>query len=163
MQKAKLQSMTSRSPLNLETFTPIHSKEITMTEEKSNEYDNHWLGIINACYSSGLSVSQWCRDNKVANSSFYYQLKRLRNKACELPDHYARKSTVSCHQDVVALQVEDTSDPAEKSHDVILDGEGAESFSSAIRVSMRRGVQLDISNNASAELIANLLLALKSC
>ena len=133
-----------------------------MAEENLNEKDKRWLGIINACYDSGLTVNQWCRDHKIANSTFYYQLKRLRNKACELPAHTVNNQAVSCHQDVVAIKVDDDLPIAqEKADSTYFNDTG--NFNSAIRVLTESGLRLDISNNASAELISNTLLALRSC
>ena len=133
-----------------------------MAEEKLNENDKHWLGIINACYDSGLTVKQWCRDHKIANSTFYFQLKRLRNKACELPAYTVRNQAVSYHQDVVAIKVDDDLPIAqEKADSAYFNDTG--SFNSAIRIFTESGLRLDISNNASAELISNTLLALRSC
>lgn len=133
-----------------------------MTEEKLNENDKRWLGIINACYDSGLTVKQWCRDHKIANSTFYFQLKRLRNKACELPAYTVRNQAVSYHQDVVAIKVDDDLPIAqEKADSAYFNDTG--SFNSAIRIFTESGLRLDISNNASAELISNTLLALRSC
>ena len=110
-----------------------------MGDETSNKYDNHWLELINSCYESGLSVKQWCNENKIANSTFYYQLKRLRNKACELPARISKKETISYHQDVVPLKVDDDiSETARIPHDAF--PENPENFSVAIRISTQRGI-----------------------
>lgn len=42
-----------------------------------------WAEQINACQSSGLSVSAWCRENEIKPKSYYYHLRKLREKACE--------------------------------------------------------------------------------
>lgn len=47
--------------------------------------DAEWLSLIEECRSSGLSDSAWCRRNAIPTSSFYTAVKRLRNKACNVP------------------------------------------------------------------------------
>ena len=47
---------------------------------------DHWLKLISQCRSSGLTDRQWCIQNGIPTSTFYYQLKALRKKACEIPE-----------------------------------------------------------------------------
>ncbi|MFR2684824.1 MAG: IS66 family insertion sequence element accessory protein TnpA [Roseburia intestinalis] len=37
------------------------------------------------CRTSGLSDRQWLEENNVSSPTFYYHLKQLRKKACEIP------------------------------------------------------------------------------
>lgn len=44
---------------------------------KSEERMEVWRKRIEACQSSGLSIAQWCRENKVNPSAYYHWRKRL--------------------------------------------------------------------------------------
>ena len=46
---------------------------------------DHWLELISQCRSSGLTDRQWCIQNGIPISTFYYHVKALRKKACEIP------------------------------------------------------------------------------
>ena len=47
--------------------------------------DEHWLNLITQCRSSGLTDRQWCIENGVPVSTFYYHIRTLRKKVCEVP------------------------------------------------------------------------------
>ena len=47
---------------------------------------DHWLELISQCRSSGLTDRQWCIQNGIPTSTFYYHVKALRKKACEIPE-----------------------------------------------------------------------------
>lgn len=38
------------------------------------------------CRSGGLTDRQWCIQNGIPTSMFYYHVKALRKKACEIPE-----------------------------------------------------------------------------
>ena len=42
-----------------------------------------WEERIKQCKESGLMVKEWCSKNKFIVKTYYYHLKRLRNKNCE--------------------------------------------------------------------------------
>lgn len=42
-----------------------------------------WTEAINACRSSGMTVKDWCMENNINPKSYYYHLRRLREKVCE--------------------------------------------------------------------------------
>lgn len=48
--------------------------------------DDEWLAIINQCRSSGDSDRIWCQEHHITLSTFYYQIRRLRKKACCIPE-----------------------------------------------------------------------------
>ena len=48
--------------------------------------DQEWMSLINECRTSGLSDKQWCEEHHIHPSNFYYQIRRLRENACEIPD-----------------------------------------------------------------------------
>ena len=42
----------------------------------------HWSEMVRQRNESGLSVSQWCRQNGVKQKTYYYRLKRVRKALC---------------------------------------------------------------------------------
>ena len=46
--------------------------------------DSFWLERITQCRSSGLTDRQWCIENGIPVSTFYYHVRALRKKACEI-------------------------------------------------------------------------------
>ena len=39
--------------------------------------DDHWLKLITQCRSSGLTDRQWCIENGISVSTFYYHVRAL--------------------------------------------------------------------------------------
>lgn len=75
-----------------------------MSKQHNDEY---WMKQINACRTSGLTDYQWCRQNGISPSTFYYHVKILREKACAIPSP-AKSESVN-KQEVV--QIFDSSMP----------------------------------------------------
>lgn len=48
--------------------------------------DEHWLELNTQCRSSGLTDRQWCIENGVPVSTFYYHVWALCKKACGVPE-----------------------------------------------------------------------------
>ena len=48
-------------------------------------YDK-WAGIISERNASGLSIKDWCRQNNVKQTSYYYWLKKIRHSIAESLD-----------------------------------------------------------------------------
>ena len=44
------------------------------------------LGLINDCYTSGLSVYAWCKEKQIAPGTFYSWIHYLKKQGCKLPD-----------------------------------------------------------------------------
>lgn len=38
----------------------------------------HWVSVVQACNTSGISKRQWCRENNVNEKRFYYWQRRIR-------------------------------------------------------------------------------------
>ena len=109
--------------------------------------DEHWLNLITQCRSSGLTDRQWCIENGIPVSTFYYHVRALRKKACEVPeavDAAAQKQEVvqiplwekEQHSDTVALHMP------------------------SICLEMQ-GIRIEIHEQAGADVIRNILLALR--
>ena len=74
-------------------------------QENLSEKDRYWLNIIQECRASGKSDYQWLQENNIAAPTFYYHVKQLRKKACEIPSRNGScKNEV---QEVVPLLIED--------------------------------------------------------
>ena len=57
-----------------------------MNQMSTTLNDEHWLNLITQCRSSGLTDRQWCIENGIPVSTFYYHVRALRKKACEVPE-----------------------------------------------------------------------------
>ena len=42
-----------------------------------------WTERIRKCSESGLTVSEWCRENGINLKTYYYHLRKLRKEICE--------------------------------------------------------------------------------
>lgn len=42
-----------------------------------------WTERIRKCSESGLTVSEWCRENGINLNTYYYHLRKLRKEICE--------------------------------------------------------------------------------
>ena len=111
--------------------------------------EQYWLDLITKCRASGLSDRQWCIQNSIAPSTFYYHVKTLRKKASELP---ASAASIPVKQEVVQLPVWCDSDVAAE--------EDIRKNTPTISLTMR-GVRIEIQNHACAEVIHNTILALQ--
>ena len=45
--------------------------------------DAEWTERIQSCRESGMTVSEWCRNNNINLKTYYYHLRKLRKKLCE--------------------------------------------------------------------------------
>ena len=76
---------------------------------KRLDYDKIYE-LVMQCRQSGLSDKQWCLDNNIAPSTFYYWIRRLQQKACyDLPETASRRNdipAVEVKQDVVCVNIQ---------------------------------------------------------
>ena len=76
---------------------------------KRLDYDKIYE-LVMQCRQSGLSDKQWCLDNNIAPSTFYYWIRRLQQKACyDLPEAAYRRNdipAVAVKQDVVCVNIQ---------------------------------------------------------
>lgn len=76
---------------------------------KRLDYDKIYE-LVMQCRQSGLSDKQWCLDNNIAPSTFYYWIRRLQQKACyDLPETASRRNdipAVEVIQDVVCVNIQ---------------------------------------------------------
>ena len=121
--------------------------------------DRYWFDLIQKCRTSGKSDYQWLKDNNIKSPTFYYHVKQLRKKACELPET-TKKTYIPEVQEVVPvfLKDEEISVPTVSSEPVI-----PEASDDAVAVRLQiRGICVEISNTASQAVIQNTLSALQN-
>ena len=99
---------------------------------------------------------EWCRQNNITISNFYYHIRQLTKKACQIP---VNKRTVSReHYEIVPLKVLDE----EKVKDIPAALTDKTSFNTVpVRLS-HHGTFLEIQNNAEQSTVENVLHALQS-
>ena len=120
-----------------------------MNRPKSIE---EWKEIITTARSSGLSDKDWCLENNVSINSFYYNVRRLRRNACEVPTTTAKPIPVT--QAVVPLEIIDDTYGS--------DNVSASEFSLTKSISINcMGLSVSISNHASDAVITAVIRALK--
>ena len=56
---------------------------MNVTDLKTQMHIQEWAKLIEARQDSGLSIKEWCRQNNLPESRYYYYLKKLRLSACE--------------------------------------------------------------------------------
>lgn len=113
--------------------------------------EDYWIDTIRQCRSSGLSDRNWCEQNNVPLSTFYYHVRRLRDKACAFPARTVLGAEPK--QEVVPLEI--GTDPAEGTSGCQV----SDAFFPALCLTVR-GIRIDISNHADKEIIRNTLDAL---
>lgn len=120
--------------------------------------DQEWLDLIQECRSSGMTDKAWCEMNHIQPSKFYYHIRRLRKKACDIPAN--SKSASLEHHEIVKLQFDD---PAVPVHDQSVQNPSNPSpdSSPAIRLNFR-GCCIEVLNSAANGTIVNTLAALQS-
>lgn len=42
-----------------------------------------WSALISDCQSSGMTVTAWCKQNDICEQTYYRNLKKLREEACD--------------------------------------------------------------------------------
>ena len=124
-----------------------------------SESDRRWYDLIHQCRTSGKSDRQWLLENNICSPTFYYHVKQLRKKACELPEAAKRTSTVEFQEVVpVFFKEEELSVPTPPIETVV-----SEVSDNAVAVRLKiHGICVEISNSASQVIIQNTLSALQN-
>lgn len=123
-----------------------------------SESDLHWQDLIKQCRTSGKSDRQWLLENNISPATFYYHVKQLRRKACEIPAGIF--SGISETQEVVPLMIKDDLQLPQNSADI-----PETSFSASCETAVRltfRNVTVEITSQATQSIIQNTLSALHS-
>lgn len=121
--------------------------------------DEEWLAIISECRSSGLTDKTWCQDHHITLSTFYYQINRLRKKACCIPEPV--NAPVARVQEVVQLDLNLTNAYAVSASSA---GSSVQTVSSSAEIAVRitfHGFQIEITNAAANDTVYQTLNALQ--
>ena len=55
---------------------------------KKQVIEAEWADKSSQCRESGLTVSEWCRQNSINPKTYYYHLRKIRKEICEqIPVH----------------------------------------------------------------------------
>ena len=114
--------------------------------------DDEWMELINQCRTSGMSDKNWCECHGINTSTFYYAIRRLQRKACQIPC-----STLVTHpavQEVVPIDLEHLEAGPVKE-------EGGYVSDSCTAIKIRcRSLDLEITNSASSSIIRDTIASL---
>ncbi len=127
-----------------------------MVQKRIRRTDQEWLDLIQECRTSGLTDKEWCEQQHIQRSNFYYQIRRLRKKACEIPDNPISSSQE--HHEVVAIDFSMPESFPEKN--ISKEGSNEIRDISAIRL-VFPGFSVEIHNGAAGETIRNTIAALQ--
>ena len=127
-----------------------------MIQKRIKRTDQEWLDLIQECRTSSLTDKEWCEQQHIQRSNFYYHIRRLRKKACEIPDNPAP----SCqeHHEVVAIDFSIAEPFPEKN--VSRQGGSENRNKPVIRLAFP-GFSMEILNGAAGEMIHDTIAALK--
>ncbi len=115
--------------------------------------DEEWLNIIKECRTSGLPDKTWCLDHGIQPSKFYYHIRRLKAKACEITERDKNPHLSAQRQEVVQLSFEEP-------HGKCIPDVMPAQMETVVRMNFH-GIQLEISNLAERENIANITAVLQ--
>lgn len=65
-----------------------------------------WEEQIRECRSSGLTAAEWCRQNNVNLKSYYYHLRRVRERLCENQSREIVPLSLSVQNDPGEIRIE---------------------------------------------------------
>lgn len=100
---------------------------------------NEWAEMVRECQSSGQTVELWCSENEINIKTYYYRLKRVRDRICE---------KISEKQDIVPLAIcKEYSKAASENVPII------------IRIN---GAEITVQSGTDAETLRSILSVLKS-
>ena len=119
-----------------------------MNQMSTTLNDEHWLNLITQCRSSGLTDRQWCIENGIPVSTFYYHVRALRKKACEVPEAV---DAAAQKQEVVQI-------PLWEMEQHTSDTVALHMPSICLEI---QGIRIEIHEQAGADVIRNTLLALR--
>lgn len=124
-----------------------------MTDKPLKRTDQQWLDLIQECRASGLTDKDWCVQNHVSISSFYYHIRSLRKKACEIPAKMEPHEPCET-QEVVCLSIQQEP-PAAPSLQIYPEQQDA----AALFIDLH-GIHITISNHAAPDTILSTIRAL---
>lgn len=127
---------------------------IHMAKRHPRRTDEEWMNLIQECRSSGLSDKCWCEEHHIHTSNFYYQIRKLRKMACEIPE--PAHSAFTKKPEIVQLSFDVPGPCPPKEAPSVVNG----SPETAIRIIIH-GFQVEITNAADSKTIFHTLSALQ--
>lgn len=126
-------------------------------KRQARRSDQEWFALIQECRSSGMTDKDWCENHQIERSKFYYHIRRLRNKACMIPD--STDSAIHVKQEIVPVPLTPKT-PFRHQPAVTAETWNA-GEETAIRLSIH-GFHLEITNAAAGGIIAQTIAALQT-
>ena len=127
-----------------------HPQNLTASER-------HWFDLIQQCRTSGKSDAQWMQEHEIKSPTFYYHVKQLRKKACDIPKNSCSRQRNDV-QEVVPLFMDKT--PSVITRDNPSVSSSTADRSAAVRLNIQ-GITIEIANCATQEVIRNTISALQ--
>ena len=121
--------------------------------------DRYWFDLIQKCRTSGKSDYQWLKDNNIKSPTFYYHVKQLRKKACELPEATKRTSIPEVQEVVPVFFKDEETSVSTASSEPVIPEVSDDAFAVRLKI---RGICVEISNTASQAVIQNTFSALRN-
>ncbi len=119
--------------------------------------ERRWFDLIRQCRTSGKSDAQWMQEHDIKSPTFYYHVKQLRKKACDIPENSFSRQRNDV-QEVVPLFMDET--PSVMANNNPLEQSDITDNTVAVRLSIHR-ISVEIANNATQEVIKNTISALQ--
>lgn len=119
--------------------------------------ERHWFDLIHQCRTSGKSDAQWMQEHDIKAPTFYYHVKKLRKKACDIPENSFSRRRKDV-QEVVPLFMEEASSIMTHANPLL--STSITDNTAAVRLNMQ-GITLEIANHATQEVIKNTISALQ--
>ena len=115
-------------------------------EAKKAIYLKNWKEEVEAQVASGLTVCEWCRRNNVNLKTYYYHLRKVREVFIEFSEKDDKK-----HEIVAVAEIAEPIRPIK-----------AANVSNAVII-RKDGMEVEIPENISPQMLKLLLEGLKSC
>lgn len=119
--------------------------------------ERRWFDLIQQCRASGKSDAQWLQGHEIKSPTFYYHVKQLRKKACDIPENSFSRQRNDV-QEVVPLFMDEA--PSIMTNNNPSASSSITDNTAAVRLSIR-GITVEIANRATQELIQNTISALQ--
>ncbi len=131
--------------------------------------DEQWIRALQECRSSGLTDKDWCSTQGMHPSTLYKAIRRLRKKACTIPDRDQR--IIHLKQEVTLVASIDENGVIERPPKVNAipvpcqgrptipcgSSSGSSGFETAAQIILPSGINIELSNNTNAATIRNIL------
>ena len=119
-------------------------------EIKKQVRHKEWAAMVQECQTSGKNVEEWCNENGINISTYYKRLNVIRTELIEESEN----------QSIVPVSV--SAAVSDASNSVIANA--VKECSCEDKIMMRKnGIEIELPENVSADIILALLRGLKQC